>query len=127
MKRHFAEAPSPVFQKEGCAYATRPLRKHASPLRVYIPVFTPPPLHRRNVGHERNLRSSHCISLPRYRTEGFKISFSGNGLFTIVMHFYIVRIYIFWLHVIFLYLLEQISGNVIIVNMLYSCTKTCIE
>ena len=33
MKRHFAEAPFLAFQKEGCTYATRPLRKHASPPR----------------------------------------------------------------------------------------------
>ena len=45
MKRHFAEAPSLVFQKEGCAYAKGPMRKYASPLRVCILVLTPlPPL-----------------------------------------------------------------------------------
>ena len=36
MKRHLAEAPSLVFQKEGCAYAIRPLTKHASPPRAYF-------------------------------------------------------------------------------------------
>ena len=36
MKRHFAEAPSLVFRKEGCAYETRLLRKHASLPRVYF-------------------------------------------------------------------------------------------
>ena len=67
--------------------------KHASPLRFYIPVCTPP---RRNVVHGCNLTSNHRISLPRCRTQRFKISFfSGNGLFKIVMHFYIVCIYIF--------------------------------
>ena len=55
----------------------------------------PPPPPRRNVVHGRNLRSNHRISLPRCRTQRFKISFfSGNGLFKIVMHFYIVCIYI---------------------------------
>ena len=41
MKRHFAEAQPLVFQKEGCAYAIRPLRKHASPPRPYIRMFPP--------------------------------------------------------------------------------------
>ena len=61
--------------------------------RLYSSVHPPPP--RRNVVHGRNLRSNHRISMPRCRTQRFKISFfSGNGLFKIVMHFYIVCIYI---------------------------------
>ena len=39
MKWHFVEAPSPVFQKEGCAYAIRPLRKHASSPCAYFRMF----------------------------------------------------------------------------------------
>ena len=88
MKRHFAEAQPLVFQKEGCAYAIRPLRKHASPPRPYIRM--------RNAVCGCNLRSSHRTSLQRCRTERFKTSFfSSNGLFTIVMHFYIACIHIY--------------------------------
>ena len=71
MKRHFAEAQPLVFQKEGCAYAIRPLRKHTSPPRPYIRMFPP----RRNAVCGCNLRSSHRTSFQRCRTERFKTSF----------------------------------------------------
>ena len=101
MKRNFAEAPSLVFQKECCAYAIRPLRKHSSPPRAYVRVFPP----RRNAVYGHYLRSSHRISLPRCRTERFKTSFfrqwpfynSDTFLYSLYIYIYFFNVFLLFL------------------------------